>query len=89
MYSTFFVSKTDCMTCTNKALKSLGTLQGVFGVEINQIDGIIEVNHTDEVTRNEIADMLLTLGYPEFENKEQANQKIVDYDEPSIWGCAL
>ncbi len=86
MYSTFYVSKTECMTCTNKTLKSLGSLQGVFGAEVDQIDGKITVNHTDEVSRKEIADMLLTLGYPELENNSEAE---IDYDEPSIWGCAL
>lgn len=86
MYSTFYVSKTECMTCTNKTLKSLGSLQGVFGAEVDQIDGKITVNHTDEVSRKEIADMLLTLGYPELENNPEAE---INYDEPSIWGCAL
>lgn len=86
MYSTFNVSKTECMTCTNKTLKSLGSLQGVFGAEIDQIDGKITVSHTDEISRAKIADKLLSLGYPELEsNKEEE----LNYDEPSIWGCAL
>jgi len=88
MYSTFLISKSDCMTCTNKTLKSLGTLRGVFGAEIDQIDGKVVVSHTDEITRKEIADMLLSLGYPEAENESEQNKEI-NYDEPSIWGCAL
>jgi copper chaperone CopZ len=88
MYSTFLISKSDCMTCTNKTLKSLGTLRGVFGAEIDQIDGKVTVSHTNEITRKEIAEMLLSLGYPELENEEEQNQEI-NYDEPSIWGCAL
>ena len=88
MYSTFIISKSDCMACTNKTLKSLGTLQGVFGAEIEQIDGKIVVSHTDEISRKEIAEVLLSLGYPELENEQdQANE--INYDEPSIWGCAL
>ena len=86
MYSTFNVSKTECMTCTNKTLKSLGSLQGVFGAEIDQIDGKITVSHTDEISRTEIADKLLSLGYPEL-NDDQEEE--LNYDEPSIWGCAL
>lgn len=86
MYSTFNVSKTECMTCTNKTLKSLGSLQGIFGAEIDQIDGKITVSHTDEISRSEIADKLLSLGYPELKNDQE---KELNYDEPSIWGCAL
>lgn len=86
MYSTFNVSKTECMTCTNKSLKSLGSLQGVFGAEIDQIDGKITVSHTDEISRSEIADKLLSLGYPELKEDQD---EVLNYDEPSIWGCAL
>ena len=84
MYSTFIISKSDCMTCTNKTLKSLGTLRGVFGAEIDQIEGKVLISHTDEVSRKEIAEMLLSLGYPELENEQE-----IESDEPSIWGCAL
>jgi copper chaperone CopZ len=86
MYSTFFIAKSECMTCTNKTLKTLGTLRGVFGAEIDQIEGKVVVSHTDEVSRKEIAEMLLSLGYPEIEAN---SEREVDYDEPSIWGCAL
>jgi len=84
MYSTFIVSKSDCMTCTNKTLKSLGMLRGVFGAEIDQIEGKVLVSHTDEISRREIAEMLLSLGYQVIENESET-----DYDAPSIWGCAL
>ena len=84
MYSTFIISKSDCMTCTNKTLKSLGTLQGVFGAEIDQVEGKVLVTHTDEISRKEIAEMLLSLGYPELENEQET-----DYDDPSVWGCVL
>lgn len=86
MYSVFYVSKSACMTCTNKALKNLGSLQGVFGAEINQLEAVVTVHHTDEVSRETIAEMLLTLGYPEILTETPAE---IDYNEPSIWGCAL
>lgn len=86
MYSTFNVSKTECMTCTNMTLKSLGSLQGVFGAEIDQIDGKITVSHTDEIGRTEIADKLLSLGYSELKDNQVEE---LSMDEPSIWGCAL
>lgn len=85
MYSTFYVSKSQCMTCDNKVLKTLGTLRGIFGAEMDRIEGMIVVNHTDEVTREQIASTLDELGWKEIP-QEQAE---VDYDEPSIWGCAL
>lgn len=85
MYSTFYVSKSQCMTCNNEVLKTLGTLQGVFGAEMDRIDGKITVNHTDEVTRQQIAETLDRLGWKEIPQETGE----VDYDEPSIWGCAL
>lgn len=85
MYSTFYVSKSQCMTCDNKVLKTLGTLRGVFGAEMDRIEGMIVVNHTDEVTREEIASTLDELGWKEIPQES----KEIDYDEPSIWGCAL
>ena len=85
MYSTFYVSQSQCMTCNNEVLKTLGTLRGVFGAEMDRIDGRIVVNHTDEVSREEIAATLDSLGWKEIQQDEAS----VDYDEPSIWGSAL
>ncbi len=85
MYSTFLVSKSECMACNNQVLKTLGTLQGVFGAEMDRIEGRIVVSHTDEVSRTQIAEMLTKLGFPE--RKEDTEEP--EYDEPSIWGCAL
>ncbi len=85
MYSTFTISKSQCMTCNNQVLKSLGMLQGVFGAEIETIDGHITVNHTDEITRSEIANKLDELGWKIIENKDDEQA----YDMPSEWGCAL
>ena len=62
MYSTFHVSKSQCMTCNNEVLKQLGLLQGIFGAEMDRIDGRIVVNHTDEITRGEISNKLDELG---------------------------
>lgn len=86
MHSTFQVSTSQCMTCNNEVLKQLGTLRGVFGAEMDRIDGSIVVNHTDEISREEIGSKLDELGWKELES---GNQKEVPYDDPSIWGCAL
>ena len=82
MYSTFYVSKSQCMSCNNEVLKELGTLQGVFGAEMERIDGKIVVHHTDEISRNLIAAKLDTLGWNEIQSEP-------GHDEPSIWGCTL
>ena len=90
MISTFLVSKTDCMTCNNQVLKSLGTLQGVFGAEVDRIDGNIVVSHTDEITREEIGRTLASLGFHEImENFEETQYTEQETDEPSIRGCSL
>lgn len=86
MHSTFNVSDNECRTCTNVTLKKLGTLQGVFGAEIDQITGKVVVSHTDEVSREAISEMLSALGYNE---TKEDDEKPLDYDEPSIWGCTL
>lgn len=84
MYSTFEISKSQCMTCNNEVLKSLGMLQGIFGAEIDTLDGRITVNHTDEVYKLEIAQKLDELGWKVIENSDHETA----YDAPSEWGCA-
>ncbi len=82
MYSTFILSKSECLSCTNKTLKEIGTLQGVFGAEVDRINGKIEVSHTDEISRDKIASKLEEIGFVLEKNE-------IEPDEPSIWGCAL
>lgn len=65
MYSTFYISTSQCMTCNNEVLKQLGTLHGVFGADIDRISGKVEVNHTDETSREEIRIKLDELGWNE------------------------
>jgi hypothetical protein len=86
MYTTFLVSKDQCLTCNNQVLKELGKLQGIFGAELERIDGRIVVSHTDEVSREEIAKILKEIGFPE---RTDDNTTEIKPDEPSIWGCAL
>lgn len=84
MYSTFTIKNPEGAACTNLTLRSLGTLQGIFSAEIDRSGGRIEIAHTEEISRTEIAALLLQNGYniDEEENDEP-------YDAPSIWGCAL
>jgi len=87
MYSTFLISKSECMACNNQVLKQLGTLRGVFGAEMNRIEGEITVSHTDEVNRDQIWEVLISQGMPERIDDRLGQE--VEFDEPSIWGCAL
>jgi len=90
MDSTFIVSDTDCRTCNNQILKSLGTLQGVFGAEMDRIDGSIVVSHTDEITREQIGRILMSLGFNEIkEDMEVTQSSEPETAVPSIWGCSL
>ena len=84
MYSEFTLLQDQCLECNNIVLKKLGTLHGVFGVELHQTDGRIIVSHTDEVTYSEIEETLSLLGF--FVRKPLEE---IEKDEPSIWGCAL
>jgi len=88
MYSTFLVSTSECITCNNQVLKTLGTLQGVFGAEMDNIDGRIVVSHTEEVTHNEIESILIKLGLAMRKADEEPDNE-PETDEPSLWGCAL
>jgi hypothetical protein len=58
------------MTCNNQVLKSLGSLRGVFGAEIETIDGKITINHTDEINRIELSEHLKSLGWFPVENDD-------------------
>jgi copper chaperone CopZ len=73
------------MTCNNKVLKQLGMLRGVFSAEIETIDGRITVNHTDEITRAEIAAKLDDLGWKIIDGQVDAPT----YEPPAEWGCVL
>lgn len=71
MYSTFEVNSENCLICNNGIMKELGKLQGVFGADIDFIKNRIVVNHTDEVTREQIAERLKKLGFNEKKNNCQ------------------
>ena len=70
MYSTFQVNGAACLTCNNQVLKKIGTLQGVFGAEIDRIRGEVVVSHTDEVSREMIEKTLNELGFFEENNND-------------------
>lgn len=86
MYSTFYISTSQCMTCNNEVLKQLGELRGVFGANMDRIDGKIEVNHTDEITREEIRVKLDKLGWKEIQTE---NNILEANDIQEVWRCTI
>ncbi len=83
MFSNIRVSKIQCMTCNNEVLKQLGKLQGVFGAEIDRVNGFILVNHTDEISREAIKMKLAELNWHEIQDDKP------ETCEPSVGGCVF
>lgn len=65
MKTTIKVVNIKCGGCANSIHKSLASLTGVFGVSVNLESGEITVDHTDEVSRQQLAAKLHAMGYPE------------------------
>ncbi|MGL5788106.1 MAG: heavy-metal-associated domain-containing protein [Bacteroidales bacterium] len=65
MLSTFRIKNLTCWACSASIAPELIKLRGVYSTSVNVIDGIIEVNHTDEVKREQISLKLKELGYTE------------------------
>lgn len=63
MYSTFEINSDECLVCNNQVMRELGKLQGVFGAEVDFVNGRISVNHTDEVSREDISKKLEEIGF--------------------------
>lgn len=69
MTSTFIVKTDQCLLCNNQIHKELGSLRGVFGVEMDRIEGKITVSHTEEVSREEIKKIIESVGFIETKEK--------------------
>lgn len=65
MKTTIEVENIKCGGCANSIRRELGTIQGVFTVEVDIVNGTIVAEHTDEVDREHIAAKLLKMGYYE------------------------
>jgi copper chaperone CopZ len=65
MYSTFDVNGESCLICSSGVMSELGKLQGVFGADVDFINNRVVVNHTDEVSREDMAEKLRKLGFLE------------------------
>lgn len=84
MYSSFELKKQTCAACHNQLLKSIGMIQGIFGAEVNSIERTITVQHTEEISTEELRKKLILMNL--IESSFDDNFKD---GEPSEWGCAL
>lgn len=62
MNSTFQINSDTCLMCNNQLMRKIGELQGVFGADVDYVNNVINVQHTDEVTKEEIQTLLISLG---------------------------
>ena len=71
MLSVFKIKNLTCWACSASIAPELIKLRGVYSTSVNVVDGVIEVNHTEEVNRERIRVKLEELGYIELpvENK--------------------
>lgn len=65
MLSIFHVKNLGCWACSVNIAPELIKLRGVYSTNVNVIKGTIEVNHTEEVSREQIKTKLEEIGYPE------------------------
>lgn len=65
MQSIFKIKSLPCAMCNNQALKQVGALRGVFGANIDRINNILTIEHTDEIDRDSIENMLMSLDFIE------------------------
>ena len=78
MYSSFMIFQDQCQVCTDLVVKKLGTLHGVFDVEMDSIDGRVIVLHNEELTHDEIAETLSLLSsYVRIENENPTDHSSV------------
>lgn len=81
MITTITFETSECTYCNNQLLKDLGSVKGIFGAEIDRINGELIIMHTDEVSKNKIIKFLKSINITAISKPEE--------DEPSEWGCAL
>ena len=63
------VANLSCSGCVNTITKKITALTGVENVAVDLETNNVVVNHTEKVTREQIAETLLSIGYPEATEK--------------------
>jgi copper chaperone len=63
------IANLSCGGCVNTITKKLTAIAGVEKVEVDLVTNIVLVNHTETVSREQLTQMLLSIGYPEVTEK--------------------
>lgn len=63
------IANLSCGGCVNTITKKLTAITGVEKVEVDLETNIISVNNTEMVNREQLTQMLLSIGYPEATEK--------------------
>lgn len=63
------VANLSCSGCVNTITKKLTSIIGVEKVEVDLETNNVSVNHIESVNREQLTQMLLSIGYPEATEK--------------------
>jgi copper chaperone len=63
------VANLSCSGCVNTITKKLNSITGVEKVEVDLDSNTVSVNHIESVNREQLTQMLLSIGYPEATEK--------------------
>jgi copper chaperone CopZ len=63
------VANLSCSGCVNTITKKLTSITGVEKVEVDLETNNVSVNYTETVSREQLTQMLLSIGYPEATEK--------------------
>ena len=63
------IANLSCGGCVNTITKKLTAIAGVEKVEVDLETNIASVNHNETVNREQLTQMLLSIGYPEATKK--------------------
>lgn len=63
------IASLSCSGCVNTITKKLKSIAGVEKVNVNLESNNVSVNHNEMVDREQLTQMLLSIGYPEATEK--------------------
>lgn len=63
------IANLSCGGCVNTITKKLTAISGVEKVEVDLKTNNVSVNHNEMVSREQLTQMLLSIGYPEATEK--------------------
>ncbi len=63
------IANLSCSGCVNTITKKLASITGVEKVEVDLRTNSVSVNHIETVGREQLTQMLLSIGYPEANEK--------------------